>query len=156
MPRERPVTGKWFEDLPVGLVVQHAVTRTITEADNVQFSALTMNPQPLHIDAEFAAASEFGKPLVNSLFTLGVLVGVTVYELTLGTTIANLGFEEVKFPHPVFHGDTLHAESEVVAVRESSSRPTAGIVTFEHRGYNQDDVLVASCRRAALMHRRPG
>ena len=156
MTRERPVTGKWFEDLPVGLKVQHAVTRTITEADNVQFSALTMNPQPLHIDAEFAAASEFGKPLVNSLFTLGVLVGVTVYELTLGTTIANLGFEKIAFPHPVFHGDTLHAESEVLAARESSSRPTAGIVTFEHRGYNQDDVLVASCTRLALMHRRPG
>src|SRR5688500_12271795 len=155
MTRERPVTGKWFEELPVGLVVQHAVTRTITEADNVHFSALTMNPQPLHIDAEFAAASEFGKPLVNSLFTLGVLVGVTVYDLTLGTTVANLGFEKVEFPNPVFHGDTLHAETEVVASRESSSRPTAGIVTFEHRGFNQDDKLIALCRRVALMHRRP-
>ena len=147
--------GKWFEELTPGLVVRHAITRTVTESDNVLFSCLTMNPQPLHLDHEFAAASEFGQPLVNSLFTLGLLVGLTVYELTLGTTIANLGFESVDFPLPVFAGDTLHAESEVIAGRASRSRPEAGIVTFQHRGLNQRGDLVAACRRSALMRRRP-
>ncbi len=150
------MAGLYFEEFREGQVFEHAMTRTVTEMDNVLFTTLTMNPQPLHIDAEFAAASEFGRPLVNSLFTLGVLVGVTVYELTLGTTIANLGLEEIKFPQPVFHGDTLHAESEVLAARESSSRPTAGIVTFEHRMYNQRDEIVCVCERTALMQRRPG
>jgi acyl dehydratase len=152
---ERPVSGRWFEDLPEGLVVRHAVTRTITEGDNTQFSTMTMNPQPLHLDADFAAQSEFGERLVNSLLTLGLLVGVTVYELTLGTTIANLGFGKVEFPAPMFHGDTLHAESTVLEARASGSRPDAGIVHFEHRGYNQRDELVARCERAALMRRRP-
>jgi acyl dehydratase len=152
---ERPVSGRWFEDLPEGLIVPHAVTRTITEGDNTQFSTMTMNPQPLHIDAEFAAGSEFGERIVNSLFTLGLLVGVSVYELTLGTTIANLGFGKVEFPAPLFHGDTLHAESTVISARASNSRPEAGIVNFEHRGYNQRDELVALCVRAALMRRRP-
>ena len=151
----RPASGRWFEDLPEGLVVPHAVTRTITEADNTLFSTMTMNPQPLHLDAEFAAGTEFGERLVNSLFTLGLLIGITVYELTLGTTVANLGFEKVEFPRPLFHGDTLHAESEVTAARASGSRPDAGIVHFEHRGYNQRDELVALCVRAALMRRRP-
>ena len=150
---ERPVTGRWFEELQEGDVVRHAVTRTITEADNTQFSTMTMNPQPLHLDAEFAAESEFGERLVNSLFTLGLLVGVSVYELTLGTTIANLGFTKVEFPRPLFHGDTLHAESTVTRARASKSRPDAGIVHFEHRGYNQRDELVALCERAALMRR---
>jgi acyl dehydratase len=153
---ERPASGRWFEDLPEGLVVQHAVTRTITEGDNTLFSTLTMNPQPLHLDAEFASQSEFGERLVNSLFTLGLLVGITVYELTLGTTVANLGFGKVEFPAPVFHGDTLRAESTVVSARASNSRPDAGIVNFEHRGYNQRGDLVALCERAALMRRRPG
>jgi acyl dehydratase len=152
---DRPVSGLWFEDLPEGLVVRHAVTRTITEADNTLFSTMTMNPQPLHLDAAFAAETEFGERLVNSLFTLGLLVGVTVYELTLGTTIANLGFDKVEFPRPLFHGDTLHAESTVTEARASGSRPDAGIVRFEHRGYNQRDELVALCQRAALMRRRP-
>jgi acyl dehydratase len=152
---ERPVSGRWFEDLPEGLIVLHAVTRTITEADNTQFSTMTMNPQPLHLDAEFAARSEFGERIVNSLFTLGLLVGVSVYELTLGTTIANLGFTKVEFPAPLFHGDTLRAESTVTGARASNSRPDAGIVHFEHRGYNQRDQLVAVCERAALMRRRP-
>jgi acyl dehydratase len=152
---ERPISGRWFEDLPEGLAVPHVVTRTITEGDNTQFSTMTMNPQPLHIDAEFAAESEFGERIVNSLFTLGLLVGVSVYELTLGTTIANLGFGKVEFPAPLFHGDTLHAESTVVSARASKSRPDAGIVNFEHRGYNQRDQLVALCERAALMRRRP-
>ena len=155
MNEERPVTGRWFEQLPVGFIVKHAITRTITEADNVLFCSMTMNPQPLHLDESFAAQSEFGQRLVNSLLTLSLLVGMTVYDLTLGTTIANLGFESVEFPKPVFHGDTIHAETEVIAARLSQKRPTAGIVTFEHRAYNQHGELVARCRRAALMHRRP-
>jgi acyl dehydratase len=150
-----PARGRWFEELPVGLVVRHALTRTITESDNVLFSSLTMNPQPLHVDAEFAARTEFGRPLVNSLFTLGLTVGITVTDLTLGTTVANLGFERVEFPHPVFHGDTIRVETEVTAARPSSSRPTQGVVTFEHRARNQRDELVVRAVRSALMHRAP-
>jgi acyl dehydratase len=152
---DRPVTGRWFEDLPPGLVIDHAIRRTVTEADNTFFSVMTMNPQPLHLDETFAQESEFGRRLVNSLFTLSLLVGISVHETTLGTTVGNLGFEEVAFPAPVFHGDTIRAQTEVAAARPSSSRPDQGIVTFEHRAYNQRDVLVARCRRAALMHRRP-
>ena len=151
----RAVSGRWYEDLEPGTVIPHAVTRTITESDNTLFSALTMNPQPLHLDAEFAASTEFGERIVNSLYTLALLVGITVYETTLGTTVANLGFDEVAFPVPLLHGDTVRAETEVLAARLSRSRPTTGIVTFEHRGYNQRDQLVARCRRNALMHRRP-
>ena len=147
--------GKWFEELEVGLVIDHAVTRTITEADNTLFSVMTMNAQPLHLDAAFAAQTEFGERLVNSLFTLSLLIGLSVYETTLGTTVANLAFEEIAFPRPVFHGDTIHARTEVLAARESSSRPTQGIVTFEHQAFNQRDELVARCQRAALMHKRP-
>ncbi|MFS8482260.1 MAG: MaoC family dehydratase [Acidimicrobiia bacterium] len=147
--------GRWFEDLTPGLVIDHAVTRTITEADNTLFSVLTMNPQPLHLDEAYAAGTEFGTRLVNSLFTLSLLIGLTVYETTHGTTVANLGFEEIAFPAPVRHGDTIRAQTEVVAARPSSSRPDQGIVTFEHRAYNQRDELVARCRRAALMRRRP-
>lgn len=149
------VSGRWFEDLHEGLVVRHAVTRTVTEADNTLFSVMTMNPQPLHLDASFASETEFGERLVNSLFTLGLLVGLTVYELTLGTTVANLGFSKVEFPRPVFHGDTIRAETTVQHVRPSRSRPAAGIAQFEHRAYNQRGELVALCERAALMHRRP-
>jgi acyl dehydratase len=151
----RPHHGKWFEELNVGLVVQHALTRTVTEADNVLFTTLTLNPQPLHLDHEFAAETEFGKPLVNSFFTLGLVGGITVLETTHGTTIANLGMEETVFPAPVFVGDTIHAETEVVAARPSKSRPDAGIVTFEHRGFNQHGELVCRSRRTALMRRRP-
>jgi acyl dehydratase len=147
--------GRWFEELIVGDVVAHAFRRTISEADNILFSSLTMNPQPLHLDAEFAAATEFGQRLVNSLFTLGLVVGIAVPELTHGTTVANLGFSEITFPAPVFHGDTLHVETEIVATRASRSRPDAGIAEFEHRGFNQREELVARCRRAALMLRRP-
>ncbi|MEN3285030.1 MAG: hypothetical protein V7607_6170 [Solirubrobacteraceae bacterium] len=147
--------GLWFEELSPGKVIEHALRRTVTEADNVLFSALTMNTQPLHLDEEFARSTEFGTRVVNSLFTLGLVVGMTVTELTLGTTVANLGFESVTFPAPVFHGDTLRAVSEVVEARDSASRPDAGVVMFEHRGLNQDDVLIANCRRAALMRRRP-
>lgn len=155
MAADRPVMGRWFEDLEPGLVIDHAITRTITESDNTMFSVMTMNPAALHLDHAFAETTEFGKPLVNSLFTLSLLVGLSVYETTHGTTVANLGFEEIAFPAPVFHGDTIHAQSEVVSVRESSSRPTQGIVVFEHRAYNQRDELVARCRRSALMNRRP-
>lgn len=149
------MAGAYFEDLIPGTVYRHSPARTITEADNVLFTVLTMNPQPLHLDAEFAAKSEFGERIVNSLFTLGLLVGLSVHDLTLGTTIGNLGFEKVDFPAPLRHGDTLRAETEIIACRASASRPGAGIVTFEHRGYRQDGVLVVRCRRAALMHRRP-
>jgi acyl dehydratase len=152
---KRNLSGMWFEEFAVGNVVEHAVTRTVTEADNVLFTCLTMNPQPMHLDAEFAAAHEFGKPLVNSLFTLGLVVGLAVPELTLGTTIANLGFAEVEFPNPVFAGDTIWVQSEIIAIRPSQSRPTAGIVTFEHRGFKSTDTMVCRCRRAAFMRRRP-
>src|SRR5580700_6714911 len=131
------MSGRWYEELTVGTTVRHTVTRTITESDNVLFTCLTMNPQPLHLDEEFAARTEFGRRIVNSLFTLGLLVGLTVYDLTLGTTVANLGFSLVTFPKPMFHGDTLRAETEVMEARPAKSRPNAGVVTFEHRGYNQ-------------------
>ena len=147
--------GRWFEELEPGLVIDHAVTRTITEADNTLFSVLTMNAQPLHLDESFAATTEFGTRLVNSLFTLSLLIGLSVYETTLGTTVANLGFEEITFPTPVIPGDTVHAQSEVVSSRPSTSRPGQGIVVFEHRAFNQRDELVARCRRSALMSRRP-
>jgi acyl dehydratase len=151
----RPVSGRWLEDLPEGLVVRHALTRTITEADNVLFTAVTMNPAPMHLDAEYARGTEFGRVLVNSMFTLALLVGLSVHELTMGTTVANLGFEQVAFPAPLFHGDTLSAESTIISNRPSRSRPNDGVVVFEHRGLRQDGVLVARCRRAALMRRRP-
>lgn len=149
------MSGRWFEELTVGTTVEHATRRTVTETDNVLFTTMTMNPQPLHLDAEFAAGTEFGRPLVNSLFTLGLVVGLAVPELTLGTTVANLGFSRVDFPAPVFAGDTIHVTTEVTAARPSSSRPDAGIVTFEHRGTNQRDELVCVAVRAAMMRRRP-
>ncbi|HRE01428.1 MAG TPA: MaoC family dehydratase [Ilumatobacteraceae bacterium] len=149
------MAGLWLEELEPGYTVHHAVRRTVTEADNTLFSVMTMNPQPLHLDAEFSSHTEYGERLVNSLFTLGLVIGISVYELTLGTTVANLSFDAVEFPAPVFHGDTIHVESQVVAARASRSRPDAGIVTFEHRGYNQHDVLVARCVRNAMMRRRP-
>lgn len=153
----RPIIpkGMWFEDFEVGLVVPHALTRTITEADNVGFTTATMNPAPLHLDADYASSTQFGKVLVNSMFTIAVLVGISVHELTHGTTVANLGFETVNFPAPLFHGDTLHCESEVLSVRPSKSQPERGIVSFEHRAFNQHDVLVCAATRNALMHRRP-
>ena len=152
---DRPVTGKWYEELTEGLVISHAIRRTIYPHDNVTFTTMTMNPAWLHLDAHYAADTEFGRPLVNSLLTLGIVVGISVHETTLGTTVANLGFEEVTFPAPLFHGDTIRVETEVVARRESSTRPDQGIVTFEHRAHQQEDVLVCRARRAALMHRRP-
>jgi len=151
----RRYSGRWYDELPVGTVVDHVITRTVTEADNVTFCTMTMNPQPLHLDAEFAAGTEWGRPLVNSLFTLGLVVGLAVPELTLGTTVANLGFSQVDFPAPVFAGDTVHVVTEVVSARRSASRSDAGIVTFEHRGYNQRDQVVCLARRAALMRLSP-
>src|ERR1700688_3376526 len=150
------MAGLYFEELTEGSVFQHSMTRTITEMDNVLFSSLTMNPQPLRLDEEFAKQSEFGQRIVNSLFTLGLMIGITVHETTLGTTVANLGMDEVKFPKPVFHGDTLHVESEVLELRESESRPQNGIVVFAHRAINQRGEIVASCKRSALMLRKPG
>ena len=152
----RPVSGRWLEELTVGTVIHHALRRTVTEADNVGFTTMTMNPAWLHLDFAYAEQNEFAKPLVNSLLTLGIVVGISVHETTLGTTVANLGFEKVDFPAPVFHGDTLRVETEVTAARASMSRPTQGVVTFEHRGRNQDDALVCLAVRNALMHRRPG
>ena len=152
----RPHRGLWFEDLEAGRVVHHAIRRTITESDNVTFTAMTMNPAWLHLDFDYAKnETEFGKPLVNSMLTLATVIGISVHETTLGTTVANLGFKEITFPAPVFHGDTIRVETEVVAARESRSRPTQGIVTFEHRAFNQDDALVCRAVRDALMHRSP-
>ena len=152
----RPYTGKWFEELTPGLVIDHAIRRTITESDNVMFTSMTMNPAWLHLDFDYGEKeTEFGKPIVNSLLTLAIVVGISVHDTTLGTTVANLGFAETVFPAPMFHGDTLRAQSEVLEARPSSSRPTQGIITFEHRGYNQDDVLTCRAVRNALMHRRP-
>lgn len=148
--------GYYFDELEVGHVYQHAIRRTVTETDNVLFSTMTHNPAPLHIDHEYMRTqSEFGRPLVNSFFTLGLIVGISINDITLGTTVANLGIEEARFPSPLFVGDTVHVESEVIALRPSRSRPTNGILTLEHRGYNQADVLVATCRRNVLLLRRP-
>jgi acyl dehydratase len=153
---ERPHSGKWFEELEPGVVIPHVIRRTITEADNVLFTSITMNPAWLHLDFDYAAReTEFGKPLVNSMLTIAMVIGISVHETTLGTTVANLGFDEVVFPAPLFHGDTIRVETEVVEARESSSRPTQGVVTFEHRAYNQHDTLVCRARRGALMHKRP-
>ena len=145
--------GRFFDEWQVGDTVAHAVTRTVTETDNVLVSALTHNPQPMHLDHEVAAASEFGRPLVNSIYTFGLMVGVSVSDTTLGTLIANLGYDELTFPAPVFVGDTLRSESKVLALRGSKSRPTAGIVTWEHKSFNQRSELVCRCTRSALIAR---
>jgi acyl dehydratase len=145
------MVGRFFDEWQVGDVVAHAITRTVTETDNVLVSALTHNPQPMHLDHEVAAGSEFGKPLVNSIYTFGLMVGVSVSDTTLGTLIANLGYDKLIFPSPVFVGDTLRSESECLEVRESKSRPNAGIVTWEHRSYNQRGELVCKCTRSALL-----
>ena len=149
------MAGLYLEEFAVGQVIRHALTRTVTESDNVMFSVMTMNPQPLHIDFDYASKSEWGKPLVNSLFTLGLMIGISVHETTLGTTIANLGMSETTFPHPVFHGDTIRVETTVVGVRESQSKPDRGIVEFEHSAFNQHGTLVAKCRRQAMMRKKP-
>ncbi|PLX37108.1 MAG: dehydratase [Hyphomicrobiales bacterium] len=147
--------GLYFEEFEVGHVYQHSLRRTVTEMDNMLFSNMTLNPQPLHIDFDFCAnETEWGQPLVNSLFTLGLMIGISVNDTTVGTTIANLGMTDVKFPKPLFHGDTVRVETEVMTKRESKSRPDAGIVEFEHRAYKQNGDLVAICRRQAFMKRK--
>jgi acyl dehydratase len=147
--------GLYYEEFEVGRVYRHAFTRTITEMDNVLFTSLTMNVQPLHLDEEFARRTIHGRRVVNSLFTLALIGAFHVPELTMGTTLGNLGYEEVRFPHPVFHGDTLRGETTIAGKRASKSRDDSGIVWFEHRGYNQDDVLICSCKRAGLMMLQP-
>ena len=145
------MAGRYFDEWQVGDRIEHSVTRTVTETDNVLISALTHNPQPMHLDREVAAKSEFGQPIVNSIYTFGLMIGVGVSDTTLGTLVANLGYDKLVFPNPVFIGDTLRSESECVAVRESKSRPNAGIVTWAHRSYNQRDELVCECTRTALL-----
>ena len=130
------MAGLYFEQFLVGHVFKHAVTKTVTEMDNTLFSVMTLNMQPLHLDAHFSEQTEFGQRLVNSLFTLGLVIGISVSDTTLGTTIANLGMSDIRFPKPVFHGDTVRVETEVKSTRASGSRPDAGIVEFEHRGWN--------------------
>jgi acyl dehydratase len=148
--------GLYFEEFEVGAVIRHKLTRTVTQMDNMLFSNMTLNPQPLHIDAHFCATeTEWGKPLMNSLFTLGLMIGISVNDLTNGTTIANLGMTDVRFPHPLFENDSIHCTTEIIEKRESRSRPDAGIVTLLHRAYNQDDTLVAECHRQAFMLKRP-
>jgi acyl dehydratase len=149
------VAGLYFEEFVMGQRFEHLVRRTVTETDNLLFSALTMNPAALHLDAEYAKGTTFGERIVNSVFTLGLLVGLSVYDTTYGTTIGNLGWDEVRFPRPVLIGDTLRASSTVHSIRESKSRQDSGIVVFEHIAWNQRDEQVATCLRTALMLRRP-
>ena len=150
-----PRGGLYFEDFVEGSLFRHRLTRTVTQMDNMLFSNMTLNPQPLHIDAHFCATeTEWGRPLMNSLFTLGLMIGISVNDTTVGTTIANLGMTDVRFPAPLFEGDTVAVTTEVVAKRESRSRPDAGIVDFLHRAYKQDGSLVAECRRQAFMRKR--
>ena len=147
--------GLYYDEFTVGQSFDHPIRRTITEADNVLITTLTHNPAALHLDAEYMKNTEFGKPIVNSCLTLSLMVGISVNDITHGTTVANLGWDEVRFPKPLFHGDTIHIESEVLDMRESKSRPDNGIVTFEHRGFNQHDELVGICKRTALMLKKP-
>ncbi|SHN39591.1 MaoC family dehydratase [Cryptosporangium aurantiacum] len=147
--------GLYFEELEIGTVIEHATRRTVTETDNVLFCSLTLNLAPLHLDEEYAKQSIYGQRLVNSLFILGLITGITVPDTTQGTTLGNLGFEDVKFPKPVFHGDTIHVRTEIVDRRESRSRSDSGIVFFRHYGLNQRDELVCDCKRAGLMLKRP-
>ena len=147
--------GRYFDEWTVGDTIAHPITRTVTETDNLLMSTLTHNPQPMHLDIEAAKASEFGQILVNSCFTFSLVVGVSVADTTLGTLVANLGFDEVRFPKPVFYGDTLRFESECVDLRQSKSRPTAGIVTWEHRAINQRDETVCTMKRTALLQKKP-
>jgi acyl dehydratase len=148
--------GLYFDEFETGRVFQHTMRRTITEADNTWFSLATCNPAAIHLDEEYCRHNtEFGTRIVNSAFTLGLMIGLSVGDTTMGTTVGNLGMDEVRFPKPVFHGDTIHAETEVLDKRESKSRPTQGIVTFQHRAFNQRHELVAQCKRTALMLKAP-
>ena len=147
--------GMYFGEFEEGQTFEHAFSRTVTEHDNIQFSLMTLNPQPIHVDAHFSAGTEFGKPVFNSLYTLGIMIGMSVYDTTLGTTVGNLGMTDVEFPKPVFAGDTLRAQTKVLSTRASKSRPGQGIVEFEHTATNQDGVVVARCKRKALMLGEP-
>ncbi len=149
------MAGLWFEEFEKGRVFEHEIRRTVTEADNIWFCSATYNPAAIHIDAEYCKTTEFKRPLVNSIFTLGLVLGVSVQDTTLGTTIANLGMTDTRFPNPVFAGDTVRARTTVMDVRESKSRPNAGIVTFLHQGFNQDGKEVCTCTRQGLMLRKP-
>jgi acyl dehydratase len=147
--------GLYFEDFVVGVLVEHGHARTVTQMDNMLYSNMTLNPQPLHIDRHYCEQeTEWGQPIMNSLFTLGLMIGISLSDLTVGTTIANLGMTDVKFPHPLFEGDTVHCTTEVLGKRRSNSRPDTGIVEFHHRAYNQSVKLVAECRRQVLMRSR--
>ena len=149
------MAGLYYEQFEIGMEFNHALTRTVTEMDNIMFCAMTHNPQPLHLDEAFAKQTEFGQRIVNSLFTLGLMIGITVADTTLGTTIANLGMTDVRFANPVFHGDTLRVTSRVREKRESKSRPNAGLVVFEHFAFNQRNKEVAYCVRTAFMKKEP-
>ena len=149
------MAGLYLEQFEVGTVIRHQLTKSVTESDNMMFSVMTLNPQPLHINFDFAAKSQWGRPLVNSIFTLGLMIGISVHDTTLGTTLGNLGMTDTEFPHPVFHGDTIRCETEVRSVRPSKSKPDRGIVEFEHRAFNQNGVLVARCVRQAMMLTMP-
>ena len=149
------MAGLYFEEFSVGQTFEHALSKTVTESDNMMFSTMTLNPQPLHIDRHFSKGTAWGEPIVNSLFTLGLVIGISVHDTTLGTTIGNLGMSETNFPAPVLQGDSIRVRTEVVAVRASRSKPDRGIVDFLHRGFNQDGTLVCECRRQAMMMRRP-
>lgn len=150
------MAGLYFEEFKVGMKFDHAIHRTLTETDNVMFSSMTHNPARLHLDEEYCKnETEFGQRIVNSAFTLALMVGISVHDTTLGTTVANLGWDEVRFPLPLFHGDTIRVETEVAEMRDSKSRPNNGIVIFEHRAYNQHEKLVAICKRSGLMLRKP-
>lgn len=148
------MAGKFYEELEIGLKIQHSMGRTVTEADNVLFNSLTLNTQPLHIDEAYASKTEFGRRIVNGIFTLGLVVGISVPELTQGTIIANLGYENITHPHPVFHGDTIYVETEVIARRESRSRPDCGLVTLKHTGRNQEGATCIEVTRTALFLKR--
>jgi acyl dehydratase len=149
------MAGLHYDEFTIGQIFRHDIRRTVTEMDNVLFTAMTHNPAALHLDEEYCREeTEFGTRIVNSAFTLGLMVGISVGDTTLGTTIANLGWDEVRFPRPLFHGDTVHVVSTVLEMRESKSRPNAGIVVFQHEAFNQKKELVASCKRSALMKKK--
>lgn len=149
------MAGLYYDEFSVGQTFDHPIRRTITETDNVLITTMTHNPAALHLDAEYMKNTEYGQPIVNSCLTLSLMVGISVNDTTHGTTVANLGWDEVRFPKPLFHGDTIRIETEVLEKRDSKSRPDNGIVIFEHRAFNQDDELVAVCKRSALMHKKP-
>ena len=148
------MSGLYYEEFEVGMKFKHALTRTVTEMDNVMFCAMTHNPQPLHLDEEYSKNTFYGQRVVNSLFTLGLIIGVSVDDTTLGTTLGNLGMTDIRFKNPVFHGDTLRSMTRIAGKRESKSRPDTGIVTFEHTGYNQRDEEIAYCARTGLMKKK--